>query len=258
MKNILTILEEEKTRILEMHQNATKRQYLNEQTIGPFNPVTVAQSGINIPLFQPTPKKSSYTTTRWNELRQADKSIAFYGITKGATFQVSKSRGNKVLTSTNAKILHKPSMNGNWAQIDTTRISFFCGKGKFYIQNETTEFYNETLGKALVKYVCGYTPQEKKQPEKPKTNQLTDDQKLEKATNCGHSTWDAYQKSGWKCPGVKNNQNVYSGGGGENTPSSSGTNVSDINTQIQQLLGNQSPTGQITDADIDLILTKLG
>ena len=38
----------------------------------------------------------------------------------------------------------------------------------------------------------------------------------------------------------------------------SGTKVLDLNKQIQQYLGNQQPTGQITDTDIDAILTKLG
>jgi len=37
-----------------------------------------------------------------------------------------------------------------------------------------------------------------------------------------------------------------------------GVNVSDLNKQIQQSLGNQQPTGQITDTEIDAILTKLG
>ena len=38
----------------------------------------------------------------------------------------------------------------------------------------------------------------------------------------------------------------------------SGNQLTNINKQIQQLLGNQSPTGKITDAEIDSILTKLG
>jgi hypothetical protein len=37
-----------------------------------------------------------------------------------------------------------------------------------------------------------------------------------------------------------------------------GQQVNTYNTQIQQSLGGQSPTGQISDTDLDNILTKLG
>lgn len=40
--------------------------------------------------------------------------------------------------------------------------------------------------------------------------------------------------------------------------SSSGTNTAQLTTQIQTSLGTATPTGQITDADIDAILLKLG
>jgi pyruvate/2-oxoglutarate dehydrogenase complex dihydrolipoamide acyltransferase (E2) component len=38
----------------------------------------------------------------------------------------------------------------------------------------------------------------------------------------------------------------------------SNTQLIDLNKQIQQSLGNQQPTGQITNTEIDAILTKLG
>jgi hypothetical protein len=37
-----------------------------------------------------------------------------------------------------------------------------------------------------------------------------------------------------------------------------GTNVVDLNKQIQQSLGIQNPTGKISDADVDAIIAKLG
>jgi hypothetical protein len=42
------------------------------------------------------------------------------------------------------------------------------------------------------------------------------------------------------------------------TPQQFAQQVKTYNTQIQTSLGSQKPTGQITDADLDNILTKLG
>lgn len=260
MKNIFNLLNEEKTRILEMHESATKRQYLNEIGLGgegePDYDRNTVTSTPSTPKKSSGPKKSSYTTTQWNEMSGGGGFV--YGLPKGTVFSATKDP--LIVTAKSANVYKRVSGPGKkWGQ-EQLRVSFYCKKGKFYIQKyENVELYNTTLGNALVTYVCGYKPQpQKPKTETPQSTPLTDDQKLEKATNCGHSTWDAYQKSGWKCPGTKTNSSFVSGGGGENTPSSSSTNVSDINIQIQQLLGNQSPTGKITDADIDLILTKLG
>ena len=111
-------------------------------------------------------------------------------------------------------------------------------------------FYDKTLSPMLQKMCKAKTTE--KQPAtqtpntQPNTPQLTDSQKLDRAKKCGHNSWEEYKNSNWQCKG----KTVV------NTKSK--VDVTSINKQIQQYLGNQQPTGQITDADIDAILTKLG
>lgn len=265
MKNIFNILEEEKNRILEMHEGATKQQYLG---------VISEQS---------SSKKSSYTTSQWNEMSGGGGFV--FGFPKGTVFSATKNPG--IVTSKTANVYKRVSGPGKEWKQEKLRVSFYCKKGKFYIQNyEMAELYNETLGNALVKYVCGYNPnseQNQKTVETPKVDNtfskfpcVVNHPNAKKVTlkdgsigyvigsityyNNGRKSTPTGGNVTYTCDDkefvAKTPSSVVAGGGG--APRSSGSNVSDINTQIQQSLGNQAPTGQITDADIDLILTKLG
>lgn len=82
---------------------------------------------------------------------------------------------------------------------------------------------------------------------------LTDAQKLDTAKKCGHNTWEEYKNSKWACTApqeVKASGSVKSG----QVVSQTAT----VTKQIQTSLGNQTPTGKITDAELDAILAKLG
>lgn len=58
MKDIFKILQEEKDRILEMHESATKNQYLGEQTFGAYNSGNYQlDSAVKNLSNQPKPKK---------------------------------------------------------------------------------------------------------------------------------------------------------------------------------------------------------
>lgn len=78
---------------------------------------------------------------------------------------------------------------------------------------------------------------------------LTDAQKLDKAKKCGHATWEDYKNSKWACTPP---QQVKTPGG--QTTSQTAT----VTKQIQTSLGTATPTGKITDAELDAILAKLG
>jgi len=76
---------------------------------------------------------------------------------------------------------------------------------------------------------------------------LTDTQKQQRAEKCGHKNWAAYEKGKngvkWSCTPKKDAQTFA-------------TQNIDLTKQIQTSLGTTS-TGQVTDTDLDQILTKL-
>ena len=319
MKKIFEILQEEKDRILKMHQNATKNQYLNEQIVGGYNPVTVAQSGNNFQinpqiLKNATQKQKSFTSTKWHNLTKVNPK-EFIGISAGATFEVTTD--SSILTAKNAKVSQQ-NFDRKWNPSKPKRVSYYCKKGKFYIQDIKGEFYDSTLSKTLNEKVCYYKDQQNQENEKNQQTKTTysskgqndligRQDKNKKVTVPAKTQFTFYpqhngvgfkvnEQSGWYgcktstflvnkvqydskyladalnknlCvapnpdtpnpdtpnpdtpnPGVVTEPNT--------TPSSGGNTITDTNTQIQQLLGNQSPTGQITDSEIDQILAKLG
>jgi hypothetical protein len=68
MKNLLNISEEEKSRILEMHETATNKQYLSEQTSPSQYQINQVYEGIRVPQGKNVPQdfdsnKQKYTLT---------------------------------------------------------------------------------------------------------------------------------------------------------------------------------------------------
>jgi hypothetical protein len=68
MKNLLNISEEEKSRILEMHETATNKQYLSEQTSPSQYQINQVYEGIRVPKGKNVPqdldsKNQKYTLT---------------------------------------------------------------------------------------------------------------------------------------------------------------------------------------------------
>jgi hypothetical protein len=100
MKQIFEILQEEKDKILEMHVNATKKQYLIEleepddpgfgASQSELDKVDNSQRALGTP-EEKIEKKSSYTTQKWNQFSysQASTSLVTRGIAKGAKFEVT-------------------------------------------------------------------------------------------------------------------------------------------------------------------------
>lgn len=97
MKQIFEILQEERDRILDMHESATKNQYLGEQTMGPFNSGNYQLDSAvkNLP-NQPKPKPKTKTEKYlWNLIQSAGQGqIKNSGVFK--TVQVKNKIGNKV------------------------------------------------------------------------------------------------------------------------------------------------------------------
>ena len=95
---------------------------------------------------------------------------------------------------------------------------------------------------------------QKSNQSKTQQPQLTDQQKLDKAKKCGYNSWDEYKNNNWVCKTQTTQQKPVT----KQTPQQFAQQVTNYNKTIQTSLGSQKPTGQITDADLDNILTKLG
>ena len=167
MKQIFEILQEERDRILEMHEDATKKQYLMEleepgdpgfgATQSELDKVDNSERALGAPKEKSKiKKKPSYTTQNWNQFsyKQANAGNVTRGISKGTKFEVTNDPFK--ITAKNINVYFKDG--DNWVKKpQMARISFYCEQGKFYLQGEEKDPYvSETLSKALVKYVCGY------------------------------------------------------------------------------------------------------
>ena len=167
MKQIFEILQEERARILEMHEDATKKQYLMEleepgdpgfgATQSELNKNDNSQRALGAPEVKSIEKKPSYTTKNWNQFYHGQflhAKVVSRGISKGTKFEVTNDPLK--ITAKNVNVFFADG--NNWVKKPKlTSISFYCKQGKFYIQGEEkTPYVSETLSKALVKYVCGY------------------------------------------------------------------------------------------------------
>jgi len=217
MKNTFKILEEEKVRILEMHENATKNQYLNEQQTAKI-PTTYTVRNPEIILTGQNKK----TTASAEDLK----------IFKGAKFI---KQGSTIVANTKYQFLDRfgsviigvgqnPSMRGK--KTYQGNVTYGCSTGKYTVNMRTDlMFYDKTLSPMLNK-MC--------QAKTTKTQ----------------TTTSPVEPPPVEPPPTKTQVSK--------TQVPLGVNVSDLNKQIQQSLGNQQPTGQITDTEIDAILAKLG
>lgn len=248
MKHIFEILEEEKVRILEMHENATKNQYLNEQLLAQPQVPNPTQNLIGA---QGAPKNfQNITPTQKNDTKPSANNQTTYTVrnreliltgqnkktTAGAEdlkiFKGAKfiKQGGNIVANTKyqfvdslGNVIIGVGQNPTMRSIKTYQgnVTYGCSTGKYTVNMRTDlMFYDKTLSPMLNKMCQAKTTETQPTTQTPKT-----------------------QEPKTQAP---------------KTQAPSGVRVSDLNKQIQQSLGNQKPTGQITDAEIDTILTKLG
>ena len=123
--------------------------------------------------------------------------------------------------------------------------SKFC-KVKDVQNNPTVPTSGTTTGGTTSGTTTGGTTTQQKTP-------LTDAQKLDKAKKCGHNTWEEYKNSKWACTPPQQVKTPDSVGGGQIA-----SQTATVTKQVQTSLGSKTPTGKITDAELDAILAKLG
>lgn len=212
------ILQEEKDRILGMHKIATKNQYLIEQQTSQI-PTTYTVKNAQVTLKGQNKK----TTAAAEDLK----------IFKGAKFI---KQGGNIVANTKYQFLdmfgnviigvgQNSSMRGN--KTYQGNVTYGCSTGKYTVNMRTDlMFYDKTLSPMLNKMCQAKTTETQPTTQAPKAQ--TPKAQAPKA----------------QAPKVQ-------------APKSN-TQLIDLNKQIQQSLGNQQPTGQITNTEIDAILTKLG
>jgi hypothetical protein len=172
MKQIFEILQEERDRILEMHEDATKKQYLMEleepgdpgfgATQSELDKVDNSERALGAPEEKSKIKKNpSYTTQNWNQFSYAGTltNNATVGFKPGAKFE--STQDPKIVRAKNVKVFVRDRISGDspaWVPDPKGQknVSFYCKQGKFYFEGNKLPYVSKTLSKALVKYVCGY------------------------------------------------------------------------------------------------------
>ena len=232
MKNLFEIDSDEIKRILSLHEESTKKQYLNvisEQSgesitlpAGVYHKITAGtpESVINLPngtIFSKT-NDPNILITYQDEFYQA-------GGGKRMDGKISYNCATgKFKVSSIDKEYNELDKNG----VESKYLKPFCQKGSQ--QNTQTQTKTDTTPKI-----------EPKKIEKVTTS-LSDDEKKRRANKMGWNDWKSYEVSGWKLSPKK----VFV----QNT-------VAGINKLQTDFLGVPTPTGQLTTKDIDTLLTKL-
>lgn len=224
MENKFDINSEEVKRILSLHEDATKNQYLNviseQQSISPLIP------GYVQPTNQPKQENKVIPTTYTTKMNVTLDNG--YIIPQGTTFNVTK----KGILSAQV-----PGTTGGVKHFneDRVNVNFYCQQGKYFFDkgvSRTGRYDDGSLSKNLSKY-CGFEPQPKQRLKATGPSELP---KKEKPVVKQQKTQ----------PNIRQTQQQFV------------QQVTTNNKLIQTSLGVQQPTGQLTTADIDAIITKLG
>lgn len=257
MKNLFEIDSNEIKRILSLHEESTKKQYLNvlNEEYGSFNNFDFSK----VMTMKDKILPQEFTTNREIELENNDFYSINLKISAGTKF-VKRMKDNVpyLITQPISVKLTNTKLRPNTAN---GKIVYWCsgniaGKFQFYTDSTTSKevteklrtqlFYDEArnLSSQLTPVCKSELPKTVTTPEddkKKSKTQLSDAEKKRKAKKMGWNDWKSYEESGWKLSPKK----VFA------------TQTTDLTKQIQTSLGNTAPTGSITDADLDLILTQL-
>ena len=267
-KNLFEIKSEEILRILSLHEESTKKQYLNvlnEQNVS-FNDYDYS----NVLTMKDKILPQEFTTNREIELNNNDFISIYLKISAGAKF-VKRMKDNVpyLITQPISVKLTNTKLRPNTAN---GKIVYWCsgniaGKFQFYTDSTTSKevteklrtqlFYDEArnLSSQLTPICQSELPKtdtttpkiEPKKIEKGTTS-LSDEEKLSKAKKAGYKTWAEYKDNefAWKGNKTVNRQQQFV----QNT-------VAGIYKLQTDFLGVPTPTGQLTTKDIDTLLTKL-
>lgn len=228
MKNLFEIDSNEIKRILSLHEESTKKQYLNV--------ISEETSETSITLPAGTYHRITAGTPE-----------SVISLPNGTIF--SKTKDPNILITNQDKFYHH--LGNKLAQ---GQITYNCTTGKFKVPSNSSKDYNELDKNGVeTKYLKPFCPkvlQQNTQTKKP----LTPKEQLERAKKCGYSTWEEYKKGKngqpWFC---SNTNKIDSSQVTTFTPQQ----MTDTIKQVQQSVGIQNPTGQITDADVDALIAKL-
>lgn len=241
-KKLFDIESDEVKRILSLHEERTKSQYLTiiSEEIPNIKYNAVPTLNTKTPKQQPVGKES-YTIGKdfsYYDLENTAFNKDELRLMTGTKF-VKSTKNPSMLITQSVRVDFPQNLTGTVEKSDTSTANVYynCKYGKFGItnvkgntSNNKFNWYDEEKRlTSQLKQVCQYNapkqePVKKDQP-KQETKQVT-------------------QVSGNKTTQAQQQQFA--------------TQTTQLNTQIQTSLGTQKPTGQLTDADIDAILAKLG
>jgi hypothetical protein len=160
MKQIFEILQEERDRILNIHESATKNQYLNTLIVEGEQTELITEEA-----------KGEYVTKQFNKFYVGNYDIAA-GIAKGVKFVPSKNTVGYLVA--NPKTIYRTNGIGKMVAKPGEFVQYSCSHGKFRVGKDGgMALWNEALSKAL-RPLCAETKRTNntKQVETPKPEEV--------------------------------------------------------------------------------------
>ena len=264
MKNLFEIDSNEIKRILLLHEESTKKQYLNvisEQEIplvnyGNYNPYQQAFENEKLAKDK-KPQNNGVRSFSLNlncNLESVSKTGWELRLFKSAVFNISKEN----LLYSKTQLQKFSTWSGNESGKPYSGIVWYnCKSGKFSVKgSENEEKYYlppgyDTFKTNLLSLCKTSKTNNLKDPKiEDGKKSLNSQEKQARAEKCGYANWEKYRDGQWACP--KTNK-IDSSQVTTFTPQQ----MVDTTKEVQTLMGIQNPTGQLTDTDIDLIITNL-
>lgn len=185
MKNLFIIAEEEKGRIISLHESATKKQYLSENELG--EAINPSQGTANVDEVNGTIILNNDVTFEHATKSMGDELKLF----KGTKF-VRTQKNNLMATKTKYQLVGTLA-GGASSAVNTGNVVYYCSNGKFQVQGLNDLYYNEDFLqiKKVFADLCPKLPQIAKQ-------QVQNKASLEAAKQAGWKSVEEWANAGYK------------------------------------------------------------
>lgn len=246
MKNLFVITEEEKNRILGLHESATKNQYL-------INERSIFHRSIGGEYVTVDTQSQSLTVDYYIEMEDDRNLVGALELklNKGVTFVRLSSDS---LIAKNVNYQKVGDATGSVKYEGTNDIIYYCVAKRFQVKGETEKYWGENFEESLQKKFDSLCESIKVQTN-PEDLQAG---VLKNAQACGWGNdVEGYKNSGWACPkpGSSNKVDGNKGTNVKNTQTQELPNVTRIK-DLQTKVGQQN-TGTLDQATLKAIMNKL-
>jgi hypothetical protein len=188
MNNLFILNEDEKSRILNLHEDATKKQYLiesNHEEVNELQQTTYVD--VTVDEVRGTLTLGSDVTLEHASKSMGDELKLF----KGTKFV--RTQKNNLIAKTKYQLVGTIG-GGASSNANSGNVVYYCGTGKFQVQGLSDTYFNEDFPKLKTEItnLCKKLPS-------IATQQQQGNDLLSAAKACGYKTVAEFKTNGFKC-----------------------------------------------------------